>query len=113
MNPEHLKLSPRCPIRTTLEMLGGKWKLLLIYQLSQGPLRFSELKERIPAISEKMLYQELRSLMESRLVERTEYKETPLRVEYALTEQGCLALPLIKEMRDFAIRYEAAIVHHK
>lgn len=81
--------------------------------MSQGSLRFSELKECIPEISEKMLYQELRSLMESRLVERTQCEETPLRVEYALTEQGRLALPLIREMRNFAVQYEAAMTHHR
>jgi DNA-binding HxlR family transcriptional regulator len=106
MNDKMIRITARCPIRTTLEMLGGKWKLLIIYQLSEERLRFSELKRQIPDISEKMLVQELKKLMDSGLVERVNYGEVPPRVEYYLTETGKTALPVIESMYHFASSYE-------
>ncbi len=100
-----VKITSKCPIRTTLELVGGKWKLLILFQLAQGGLRFSELKRRIPDISEKMLIQELKNLMDSHLVLRTNYGEVPPRVEYGLTDKGSQALPLIEAMCSFAQAY--------
>ncbi len=105
MNEQVINLSARCPIRTTLEMLGGKWRLLILFQLSKSPLRLSELKRNIPDVSEKMLIQELKSLMENGLVTRTNHGEVPPRVDYAITEKGLLALPLIEAMYRFASAY--------
>ena len=99
------KTSARCPIRTTLELVGGKWKLPILYQLSIAELRFSELKKQIPEISEKMLIQELKVMNDSGLVQRNNFGEVPPRVNYAITEAGKLALPLIKSMADFANAY--------
>jgi DNA-binding HxlR family transcriptional regulator len=107
MQKDPIHITARCPIRTTLEMLGGKWKLLIIFQLAEAPLRFSELKRRLPDISEKMLVQELKSLQVSGLVDRENFGEVPPRVEYSLTERGRLALPVIRSMRDFAQGYVA------
>jgi DNA-binding HxlR family transcriptional regulator len=98
-------ITPRCPIRTTLEMLGGKWKLLIIHQIGTSSVRYGELKKNIPEISEKMLAQELKSLGENDLVLRKNYGEVPPRVEYSLTEKGLWALELISHMRDFGIKY--------
>ncbi|MFP4290543.1 MAG: winged helix-turn-helix transcriptional regulator [Cyclobacteriaceae bacterium] len=106
MSDESIRITARCPIRTTLEMLGGKWKLLIIFQLSQQRLRFSELKKQIPDISEKMLVQELKNLIDSGLVERVNFGEVPPRVEYFLTNTGKAALPVIKSMHAFAQQYE-------
>ena len=100
------KITPRCPIRTTLELLGGKWKLLIISQLSDDRLRLSALKRQIPDISEKMLIQELKTLVDSGLVSRINYGEVPPRVEYELTESGKKALPLIVQIRDFGLDYQ-------
>jgi DNA-binding HxlR family transcriptional regulator len=86
-------------------MLGGKWKLLIIYQLLEGPLRFSELSRRIPDISEKMLTQELAVLIDSQLVHRHDYGQSMLRVEYQLTELGRDVFPLIEAMRAFGLHY--------
>jgi DNA-binding HxlR family transcriptional regulator len=105
MKEDIIKVTARCPIRTTLELIGGKWKLLIVYQLAENALRLSELKKRLPDISEKMLIQELKNLTESQLVSRINHGEVPPRVEYALTEKGRLVLPLIAEMRNFAIQY--------
>ncbi|WP_026999424.1 winged helix-turn-helix transcriptional regulator [Eisenibacter elegans] len=108
MSKEALRVSNRCPIRTTLELLGGKWKLLILFQLSGEALRLSALKKAIPDISEKMLIQELKNLTDSGLVLRQNYGEVPPRVEYRLSEKGQKALPLIAQMRDFALAYEQA-----
>ena len=105
MKPEVIQISARCPIRTTLELLGGKWKLLIIHQLRSEPLRLSTLRQLIPDISEKMLIQELKVLVDSGLVKRTNYGEVPPRVDYALTEKGQIALPLIEEMARFSESY--------
>jgi DNA-binding HxlR family transcriptional regulator len=102
-------VTPRCPIRTTLELLGGKWKLLIIYQLKGGALRLSELKKALPDISEKMLIQELKVLADSLLVARTNHGEVPPRVTYELTAHGEAALPLIAQLAAFGNHYMEAI----
>lgn len=102
-------ITPRCPIRTTLEMLGGKWKLLIIYHIGENAVRYGELKLAIPEISEKMLAQELKSLNENDLIHRKNYGEVPPRVEYSLTEKGRWALELIGHMRNFGVRYIDAL----
>ena len=104
-----VKITARCPIRTTLELVGGKWKLLILFQLFKGPLRLNELKKSIPDISEKMLIQELKTLVDSELVSRKNFGEVPPRVEYALTEKGKAAMPLIEAMREFALSYEGEL----
>jgi DNA-binding HxlR family transcriptional regulator len=95
----------RCPVRTTLELLGGKWKLLIINQIGKNTLRFSELKHNLPDISEKMLVQELKNLCDSGLVERRNYGVVPPRVEYTLTPKGLCVLPLIEELKNFGLDY--------
>lgn len=106
MGNEIIKITARCPIRTTLELLGGKWKLLILFQLANKPLRLSELRKKIPDISEKMLIQELKILKDSKLVERKNFGEVPPRVEYKLKPIGYKVLPLISEMKNFASEYE-------
>lgn len=106
MNNEIVNITLRCPIRTTTELVGGKWKLLILFQLSNRPFRLSELKRQVPDISEKMLIQELKTLIDSNLVKRINFGEVPPRVEYEITEMGLKVLPLIDEMRNFAIAYE-------
>lgn len=101
--------TPRCPIRTTLEMLGGKWKLLIIYALRDEALRFGELKRKLPDISEKMLVQELKTLQENDLVIRKNYGEVPPRVEYRLSELGRKSLPLISELASFGELYHETL----
>ncbi len=106
MSKQIIKITARCPIRTTLELIGGKWKLLILFQLVDKPLRLSELQRNIPDISEKMLIQELKSLTISGLVERKNFGEVPPRVEYKLKVIGHKVMPLIAEMRKFAAEYE-------
>lgn len=89
-------------------MVGGKWKLLVLFQLYEKPLRFSELKRKIPEISEKMLIQELKSLEINELVIRKNYGVVPPKVDYRLSEKGKHALPLLEAFTKFATAYEEA-----
>jgi DNA-binding HxlR family transcriptional regulator len=105
MKNETIKVTARCPIRTTLELICGKWKLLIIYQISDKSIRLSELKRQIPDISEKMLIQELKKLVDSNLVVRHNFGEVPPKVTYTLTENGLKIIPLIDQIGKFGIDY--------
>ena len=102
---QQVKITPKCPIRTTLQLVGGKWKLLILFQLNAQPCRLSQLKKLIPDISEKMLVQELKFLVDSGMVVRTNFGEVPPKVLYTITPKGKAAMPLINEMKIFAEVY--------
>lgn len=78
----------QCPVTATLELIGGKWKAIIIYSLINGKKRFGEIAVRIPDISRKVLTEQLKELERDKLVTRTEFKEIPPRVEYSLTDLG-------------------------
>ncbi|NVO32095.1 winged helix-turn-helix transcriptional regulator [Hymenobacter lapidiphilus] len=108
-----VSITARCPIRTTLELVGGKWRLLILHQLRGGALRFGELRRLLPDISEKMLVQELRHLTDAGLLVRHNFGEVPPRVEYELTEAGRFALPLVEAVASFGQQYQRAVVSHE
>jgi DNA-binding HxlR family transcriptional regulator len=108
MSEQKIHITPRCPIRTTVELIGGKWKLLILHQLSSGPMRLTQLRDAIPDISEKMLVQELQVMVQSGLVSKQRFNEAPPRVEYAVTAKGGHIGPLLAEMARFAAHYEHA-----
>lgn len=87
-----------CPITATLEYIGGRWKTIILYYLSSGKKRFGEIAVRIPTISRKVLTQQLKELERDGLVVRKQYKETPPRVEYSLTDLGKSLSSVFKEM---------------
>lgn len=93
--------SPGCPVRKAMEIVGGKWKLFIIQQLGTGMMRYGDLKRAIPDISEKMLIQELKSLVDLGILEKKSFGEIPPRVEYRLTQQGKKALPLLEHIKAF------------
>lgn len=95
----------RCSIRKAMALIGSKWKMVLIGCLRDGVQRYGELKRLIPDISEKMLIQELKDLVEVGLVERTAYPEVPPRVEYRLTEKGQKAIPVLEMVEKFGCEY--------
>lgn len=103
MSPK--KITAGCPIRTTLEMLGGKWRLLIIHEIGHEPRHYSDLRQAIPDISEKMLVQELKNLIDNDLVERRSHREGRTRVTYALTANGHRALALVEPIRTFGLDY--------
>lgn len=98
----------RCPIDVTLEVIGGKWKVAILWHLSPGTRRFSELKRQFDGITQKMLTQQLRELERDGLVSRTVYAQVPPRVEYTLTEAGMSLIPLLNLMCRWGSDYLAA-----
>lgn len=88
-------------VETTLKILGGKWKLLILWYLLGNAKRFSELKRLIPDISEKMLTQQLRELQSDGIIERRVQSEMPLRVEYSYTAHGQSLIPVIKALCEW------------
>ena len=84
MKEDKKQITAGCPIRTTLELLDGKWKLLIIQQLRSGEKRSHELKELLPDISEKILFRKLKSLLESGLISRKTESTNPLKVSILL-----------------------------
>lgn len=94
-----------CPVRTTLNVLGGKWKLLILSYLLDEPRRYGELRRLMPEITEKMLIQELRDLEADGIVARTVHQTVPPRVDYALTEQGQRVRPLFAELLGWGMQY--------
>ncbi len=85
-------------------MLQGRWKFAILFRLYASPTwRSSQLRRDLPGISQKMLTQHLRQLAEDGLVERVDFAEKPLRVEYQLTEMGRQLLPVLIAMRDFSV----------
>lgn len=94
-----------CSMELTLDIIGGKWKPLIIWHLGENTLRFSELKRALPNITQKMLTQQLRALEEDQLVNRFVYAEVPPKVEYSLTEKGKTLLPVLSTLCNWAIEY--------
>lgn len=99
-----LPCDDNCPVKASLRILGGKWTLMIIFQINDDVMRYGELKKAIPNISEKMLIQELNSLVENKLVSKKAYPEIPPRVEYRLTALGLKTLPIINELVDFGLK---------
>ncbi|GIO12127.1 HxlR family transcriptional regulator [Cohnella xylanilytica] len=88
----------KCPIETVIQVLGGKWKPLILWHLLDSPKRFSELEKLIPEVTQKMLAQHLRELENDRLVTRTIYPSVPPKVEYRLSEYGQTMVPVLEVM---------------
>jgi DNA-binding HxlR family transcriptional regulator len=106
MEKELRKINPsdeNCPVRKTLKLLGGKWTLLILFQINERVIRYGELKRAIPGISEKMLIQELNFLVENKLVSKKSYPEIPPRVEYQLTNRGLKTLPIADTLGAFGL----------
>lgn len=93
-----------CPVKKTMELIGSKWKMRLIDKMRDGEKRYGELKRLVPDISEKMLIQELKQLVEVGLVEKRAYPEIPPRVEYKLTDKGEKVLPIVDSIVIFGMQ---------
>lgn len=97
---------PECPVATTVQLIGSKWKLLILRNLMVRPWRFNELKKSLDGISPKVLTDSLRALEADRIVVRTVFPEVPPRVEYSLSETGESLRPVLKSMEIWGMEYQ-------
>ena len=101
------ELLPECPVATTVQLIGNKWKLLIIRNLLVRPWRFNELQRDLDGISQKVLTDSLRSMEADGLITRTVYPEVPPRVEYALSDLGRSLQPILDAMKVWGEHYQA------
>ncbi len=97
---------PACPVATTVQMIGSKWKLLIMRNLLARPWRFNELQKDLDGISQKVLTDSLRSMEADGIITRTVFPEVPPRVEYSLSELGESMRPIIKSMEEWGLNYK-------
>ena len=100
---------PECPVATTVQLIGSKWKLLIMRNLLDRPWRFNELKKSLDGISQKVLTDSLRSMEEDGIITRTVYAEVPPRVEYALSDVGESMRPILNAMKEWGIKYKQSL----
>ncbi len=100
---------PECPVATTVQLIGSKWKLLIMRNLMDRPWRFNELRKNLDGISQKVLTDCLRAMEEDGILVRTVYAEVPPRVEYALSDLGESMRPVLDAMRVWGENYKATL----
>src|SRR6266478_2314958 len=96
-----------CPVKLTTNVIGGKWKPLILFYLEGGTLRFGELQKLIPSMTKKMLTQHLRDLERDEVVRRKVYAVVPPKVEYSLTRHGQSLKPILKLMSVWGTKHRA------
>jgi DNA-binding HxlR family transcriptional regulator len=94
-----MQVESPCPLDELLAIIGGKWKVIILWHLQEGMMRFSELRKKMPGVTQKMLTQQLRDLEHQEMIIRKVYAEVPPRVEYQLTEKGKQIKPLLHQMQ--------------
>ncbi len=97
-----------CPVELTLNVVGGKWKVLLLWNMKGGVKRYGELKRLVPGITHKMLTQQLRELEDDGIINRRVYEIVPPRVEYSLTERGEQLRPVLEMMGQWGMQFLTA-----
>ena len=102
---QHMNIKKTDPVEATLELIGGKWKPLIIWHLTDKTMRFSELKKSLPKITQKMLTQQLREMEYHGLIHRKVYAQVPPKVEYSLTELGESLVPFLEIMCQSGTKY--------
>ena len=100
---------PDCPVATTVQVIGSKWKLLIMRNLLERPWRFNELKKNLVGISQKVLTDSLRSMEEDGIITRTVYPEVPPQVEYALSDLGESMRPILTAMQEWGTNYKETL----
>lgn len=106
---EHTKNIPDCPVEMTLQLIGDKWKVLIIRDLLTGTKRFNELMRSVSGITQKVLTSHLRAMEKDGLVTRTVYPEVPPKVEYTLTRTGYSLKPILDSMYTWGNEYKASL----
>ena len=100
-----MEMKDNCPVEATLELIGGKYKALILWHLAEDKLRFNELRKVITSATPKMLTQQLRELEAQQLIHREVFPVIPPKVEYSLTETGRSLMPILVAMRDWGAGY--------
>ena len=100
-----MEYTETCPVAATMELIGGKYKALILWHLTESKLRFSQLSKVITNATPKMLTQQLRELESQNLIHREVYPVVPPKVEYSLTETGRSLMPILMAMRDWGTGY--------
>jgi len=108
MNREKI-LTYGCPVETAMEIIGGKYKVIIIWNLADKTLRYNELKKAIPQVTPKMLSQQLKDLEADGIINRILYPVVPPKTEYSLTELGKSLVPIIKDLCRWGEEYFASI----
>ena len=93
---------PQCPAQSTVDAIGGRWKVPIVWHLFRGTMRFSDLRRALPGLTPKMLTQQLRALERDGVVRRKVYPEVPPKVEYSLTGRGKSLKPVVEAMCRWA-----------
>ena len=101
---------PACPVATTVQLIGSKWKLLILRNLFMRPWRYNELRKDLEGISQKVLTDSLRALEEDGIITRTVYPEVPPRVEYALSPLGQSMKPILDAMEEWGTEYKKKLL---
>ena len=104
-----IAVTEQCPMEIGLNVLSGKWKLKILWQVSKGAVRSNELQRRLGKITTKTLTQQLRELEEQKILARTVYPDNPPKVEYTLTDLGQSIHPVLKSLCDWGTAYQSAI----
>lgn len=102
-----------CPITSTVVAIGGRWKIIILWQLKDGSMRYNEIRKAIPKISEKMLIQQLKELMQSGWVFKKDYNEIPPRTEYSLTKLGKSFMPILEDIYDWGTKNNITAMREK
>jgi DNA-binding HxlR family transcriptional regulator len=103
------KLEERCSVSIAVDVIGGKWKAIVLFYLLDGTLRFNELRRKIPGVTQRMLTLQLRELEDDGLVERIVHPVVPPHVDYRLTPFGRTLEPVIQEMASWGRRYRSRV----
>lgn len=98
-----------CPIEVALDVIGGKWKGMVLHRLLDGTARFNEMRRLMPRVTQRMLTLQLRELERDGVIRRTVYPTVPPRVEYDLTEFGASLKPILDMMSDWGTQYRGAV----
>lgn len=100
-----VKIEYDCSLELADNLIGGKWKLRILWHLIENKKRFSDLRQELPGITQKILTQQLRELEDNDLIHREVYPVFPPRVEYSLTEEGQRLIPVLKQLCDWSSNY--------
>jgi DNA-binding HxlR family transcriptional regulator len=105
MKNQQCDASVRCPVEACLELIGGRWKGVILFHLLGGTRRFNELRRLLPKVTQRMLTRQLRELEADQIIVRTIYPEVPPKVEYSLSELGKTMEPIIRMLQKWGMEY--------